>query len=76
MERLIRFFVERHLLVNVVTLAVVVLGLLAILRTNVEGFPEASLPFFMVTASLPGASARARSCLPVTKPARRSSVHS
>ena len=58
MDRLIRFFVERHLLVNVVTLAVVVLGLLAILRTNVEGFPEASLPFYMVTASLPGASAR------------------
>ena len=53
MDRLIRFFVERHLLVNVITLAVVVLGLLAILRTNVEGFPEASLPFFMVTANLP-----------------------
>jgi len=58
MERLIRFFVERHLLVNVLTLAVVVLGLLAILRTNVEGFPEAAMPMFIVTANLPGASAR------------------
>jgi len=58
MERLIRFFVERHLLVNVITLAVVVLGLLAIMRTNVEGFPEASLPLYIVTAGLPGASAR------------------
>jgi len=58
MDRLIRFFVERHLLVNVLTLAVVVLGLLAMLRTNVEGFPEASLPMFIVTANLPGASAR------------------
>jgi len=58
MDRLIRFFVERHLVVNVLTLAVVVLGLLAILRTNVEGFPEASLPLYVVTASLPGASAR------------------
>ena len=58
MERLIRFFVERHLLVNVLSLAVVVLGLLAMLRTNVEGFPEASLPMFIVTANLPGASAR------------------
>ncbi len=58
MDRLIRFFVERHLLVNVLTLAVVVLGLLSMLRTNVEGFPEASLPLFIVTANLPGASAR------------------
>ena len=58
MERLIRFFVERHLLVNVLTLMVVVLGILAILRTNIEGFPEASMPLFIVTASLPGAAAR------------------
>ena len=58
MERLIRFFVERHLLVNVMTLSVVVLGLLAVIRTNVEGFPEASMPIFVVTGSLPGASAR------------------
>jgi multidrug efflux pump subunit AcrB len=58
MDRLIRFFVKRHLLVNVLTLAVVVLGLLAIMQTNVEGFPEASLPIYIVTASLPGASAR------------------
>ncbi|HEB87997.1 MAG TPA: efflux RND transporter permease subunit [Deltaproteobacteria bacterium] len=58
MERLVRFFVERHLLVNVITLAVVVLGLLAMMRTNIEGFPEATLPLFIVTANLPGASAR------------------
>ncbi len=58
MERLVRFFVERHLLVNVIALAVIVLGLLAILRTNVEGFPEATLPLYVVTAQLPGSSAR------------------
>ncbi len=58
MERLVRFFVERHLLVNVITLGVIVLGLLALLRTNVEGFPEASLPMYIVTASLPGGAAR------------------
>jgi len=58
MERLVRFFVERHLLVNVITLAVVMLGILAILRTNVEGFPNASMPMFIVTASLPGAAAQ------------------
>ncbi|MAG30611.1 MAG: hypothetical protein CL908_06935 [Deltaproteobacteria bacterium] len=58
MERLIRFFVERHLLVNVITLGVITMGLLAMVRTNVEGFPEATMPMFVVTASLPGASAR------------------
>ena len=56
MERLVRFFVERHLLVNTITLAVVLLGLLAMLRTNVEGFPEATMPIFMVTGTLPGAA--------------------
>ncbi len=58
MGRLVRFFVERHLLVNVITFAVVILGLLAMMRTNIEGFPEATLPLFIVTANLPGASAR------------------
>ena len=47
MERLIRFFVERHLLVNTITLALIVLGLLAVLRTNVEGFPEATMPMLL-----------------------------
>ena len=58
MDRLVRFFVERHLLVNVITFAVIILGLLAMMRTNIEGFPEATLPLFIVTANLPGASAR------------------
>jgi multidrug efflux pump subunit AcrB len=58
MERIVQFFVSRHLLVNVLTVAVIVLGLLTMLRTNVEGFPDASMPIFIVTAHLPGASAR------------------
>ena len=58
MEKIIRFFVERHLLVNVLTAAVVVLGLLALMRTNVAGFPEATLPMYLVSASLPGAAAK------------------
>ena len=58
MEKTIRFFVERHLLVNVLTAAVVVLGLLALMRTNVAGFPEATLPMYLVSASLPGAAAK------------------
>ena len=58
MERIVRFFVERHLLVNTITLAIVVLGLLAVLRTNVEGFPEATMPMMIVTGTLPGAAAQ------------------
>ena len=58
MDRLVRYFVERHLLVNVLTVAVAVLGIGTAFRTNVRGFPEVELPRFIVTASLPGASAR------------------
>ena len=58
MERLVRFFVERPLLVNVITLAIAVLGVGTALSTNVEGFPDAQMPRFIVTANLPGASAR------------------
>ena len=58
MERIVSFFVSRHLLVNVLTVAVIVLGLLTMMRTNIEGFPDASMPFFTISANLPGASAR------------------
>ncbi len=58
MERLVRFFISRHLLVNVLTISVIVLGLLTMMRTNIEGFPDASMPIFIVSANLPGASAR------------------
>jgi multidrug efflux pump subunit AcrB len=58
MERLVRFFVERHVVVNVITLAIVGMGVFSALRTNVEGMPIVSLPRFSVTAVLPGASAR------------------
>ncbi|MEZ4334028.1 MAG: efflux RND transporter permease subunit [Myxococcota bacterium] len=58
MERLVRFFVERHLLVHVITAAVVVIGLLSATRTRIEAFPSAQLPRFVVNAQLPGASAR------------------
>ena len=58
MERIIRFFVERHTLVNIVTAAVIALGLLNLLNAKIEGFPQVDLPSFIITAQLPGASAR------------------
>ena len=58
MERLVRFFVERHLLVNVITVAVIVVGGIAASRNQVDGFPDMEIPRFVITASLHGASAR------------------
>jgi multidrug efflux pump subunit AcrB len=57
-ERFLRFFIDRHLLVNVLTLAVVVVGLTSASRMNVDGFPDAEMPRFIISAALPGASAR------------------
>jgi len=58
MERLIGFFVRRHLLVNAITLAMLAGGTLIALRLNVEGIPTVDFPTFMISANLPGASAR------------------
>lgn len=58
MERLIRFFVERHLLVNMITLGVIGLGVISALRIDVEGIPAIDFPSFIINANLPGASAR------------------
>ena len=59
MERFVRFFVERHLLVNVVTAVIIVSGVMSALRMPMEGFPAFDLPILFVRAQLPGASARA-----------------
>ena len=58
MERFIRFFVERHLLVNVIALAVIVAGLVSATRSNREGMPNVTMPILLVRVQLPGASAR------------------
>ena len=58
MQRFIRFFVERHLLVNIILVGVVAIGLLSVQRIPMEGFPVFDLPTLIVRAQLPGASAR------------------
>jgi multidrug efflux pump subunit AcrB len=57
-ERLIRFFVERHMLVNVMVAVVLVLGWLQATRAPRETFPNVTMPTLIVSATLPGASAR------------------
>ena len=58
MERLIRFFVERHLLVNVIVVAILGLGWLQVTRLPRETFPNVTMPKLFVNGVLPGASAR------------------
>ena len=58
MERLIRYFVDRHFLVHLMVAVIVVTGYLSASRANRETFPNVTIPTLMVTATLPGASAR------------------
>ena len=58
MRRVIQFFVERHLLVNVIIVAIAAIGILTLQRLPMESFPVFDLPILSVRAQLPGASAR------------------
>jgi len=57
-KALIRFFVERHLLVNVLSVSIIVLGYFFIKDVPREYVPVFSTPIIWITAQLPGASAR------------------
>ena len=58
MDRLIRYFAERHLVVHVIVAALVVVGYATATRTPREGMPNVSMPMIVVKAVLPGAAAR------------------
>lgn len=58
MGGLIRFFIDRHMLVHVIVGVVVTLGLLASTRSPLETFPNVTLPTLFVSGVLPGASVR------------------
>ena len=58
MDRLITWFVERHLVVNVLAIAIVVAGWTLISDVPREYVPTVDSPVYFVTARLPGASAR------------------
>jgi multidrug efflux pump subunit AcrB len=55
---MIRFFVERHLLVNVLAIATVVLAFYLSPSISREYLPSVDMPRVLITAQLPGASAR------------------
>lgn len=58
MSGLIRFFAQRHLLVNVLLLMVVALGWVFISGTPREFIPSVASPTIFIRATLPGASAQ------------------
>jgi multidrug efflux pump subunit AcrB len=53
---MIRFFIHRPALVHVITIAVLLIGLVVISRTQREGFPAVTVNQVMITAIMPGAS--------------------
>ena len=58
MASLVRFFVERHLMVNVLALTIVVLAIYFVQGVPREYIPTVSTPRVDIMAQLPGASAR------------------
>ncbi len=56
MQGMIRFLVERDLLVNLISVFVVLLGLYSIYAINREAFPNVTLDRIQVNAAYPGAS--------------------
>lgn len=57
MKGVIAFFLDRHLMVHVLTIAIVVMGVRAAWDAEREGFPAVDLNLLFVTATVPGASA-------------------
>ncbi|MFK7730303.1 MAG: efflux RND transporter permease subunit [Pseudomonadales bacterium] len=58
MRQIVAFFIERHLLVNIMAFAMVGLGLLATTNLKREYLPSFETPIIWLTARLPGASAQ------------------
>ena len=58
MKALLQFFVERHLLVNVIAVGMLVLGYVSATSLQREFIPSVDTPILWITATLPGASAR------------------
>ena len=56
MTAIIRFFVERDLLINMLSVAIVLLGLYAAWDMNREAFPNVQMDQIMVTVNYPGAT--------------------
>ena len=58
MKSILRFLVERRLVVNAISIFLVLLGLYAAFKINREAFPNVNLDIIQIDASYPGASPR------------------
>ena len=58
MEKLVRWFVERHVVVHILVLTIVALGARSLANAPRETFPEITLPNLFVASALPGAAAQ------------------
>ena len=58
MNALIRFFLQRRLLVHLTVVALLVGGVVTSMRIQREGFPSVTINRIVVTTVLPGAAAR------------------
>jgi len=58
MKAMLRFFVDRHLLVNMIVIATLAIGAFVLRGTQRETFPATTLNLLFVTAVYPGASAQ------------------
>ena len=58
MEKLVRWFVERHVVVHILVLTIVALGARSLANAPRETFPEMTLPNLFVASALPGAAAQ------------------
>ncbi|MFW7380619.1 MAG: efflux RND transporter permease subunit [Oligoflexus sp.] len=58
MERLIRYFISRPLVVNVLIVAMTMISISTIINMQKEGFPRVSMNTVVVTTRYPGASAQ------------------
>lgn len=58
MKRLIRWFVDRHIVVHTIVIAITVLGIRSLATAPRETFPDITLPNLFVGAALPGAAAQ------------------
>ncbi|HNV46292.1 MAG TPA: efflux RND transporter permease subunit, partial [Spirochaetota bacterium] len=58
MNTLVRFFINRPMLINIIILAVIGLGVKSVMEARKEGFPEISMNKIIIQTIYPGASAR------------------
>jgi len=57
-QKLVRWFVERHIVVHIIVLTIIALGARSLASAPRETFPEITLPTLFVGAALPGAAAQ------------------